>query len=319
MKLFNGFRTEIFVRFLTPLLFNKANYLSLIMLCWLSLVLVACSPDAKQNITNASVQSTPTILNAATVTNTANSIKLTINITSPQAPSYPPSVVTTLIPSIATSNLTASDWKYRWLKGIPCRAPCWEGITPGKTTMQEALDLLKQNSLVMGTPRVGPISHPEEGSTEFIDWEWTKLPAGYTGGYIVVGSELSAGKVVRIVPGYRTAYRLGDVIKMYGEPSYIAAGYQKLENHSFYGIAVTFSSQGLFLYFSATEKPLINADLSFEPPTALLIFFVPGEEAYPKVPYYDEYNKYRKPWSGYNTFDFYCRTVPGSGNDCKDA
>src|SRR5262249_40010397 len=26
------------------------------------------------------------------------------------------------------------DWTYRWLQGIPCVAPCWEGITVGQTS-----------------------------------------------------------------------------------------------------------------------------------------------------------------------------------------
>ena len=260
---------------------------------------------------------TPTVLNATTITTTVNSIKPTINQASPKIPSYPPSVVRTLSPPTATVILAVSDWKYRWLQGIPCRAPCWEGITPGKTTMQEALDLLKQNPLVMGA-NISLTADNGEGSNAYIEWNWTKISAPSPGGNIEGSSVLTSSKVVRIAPGYRTPYKLGDVIKMYGEPSYIVADYRKLENNSYYAISITFSSQGIFLDYSSTNKPIINADLTFDEP-ARLIFFIPGEEAFPKIPFYDEYNKYRKPWSGYNTFDFYCRELPGSGNYCKYA
>jgi DNA-binding beta-propeller fold protein YncE len=46
---------------------------------------------------------------------------------------------------------TEHDWvaaSRAWLNGKPCRVPCWEGITPGKTTVGEALVLLKQNPLI---------------------------------------------------------------------------------------------------------------------------------------------------------------------------
>src|SRR5690349_8873700 len=35
-----------------------------------------------------------------------------------------------------------------WLAGIPCAPPCWEGITPGQTTLPEALRILKANPAI---------------------------------------------------------------------------------------------------------------------------------------------------------------------------
>jgi len=312
LKLLKEFRIEMFIQF------SGAKYLFLAVLLWLLLVLEACT---SQDVNNASIQSTPTILNAATITNTANSIKPSISSASSKAPFDPSTVVTTLSSPLVTSTLAVPDWKYEWLQGVPCLVPCWEGVTPGKTTMQEALDSLKQNPLVAGA-NISLSSNSETGSSHtIIDWDWTKISSPSPGGYIDGGSELASSKVVRITPSYNAPYKLGDVIKMYGEPTYVVADYRKLENDSYYAVAITFSAQGLFLSYTApaNKKPTINADLTFEPPTARLIFFVPGAEAFPKIPFYDGYNKYRKPWSGYNTFDFYCRDLPGSGNYCKYA
>jgi sugar lactone lactonase YvrE len=46
---------------------------------------------------------------------------------------------------------TERDWvaaSSAWLNGQPCRAPCWEGITPGTTTVGQALNLLSQHPLI---------------------------------------------------------------------------------------------------------------------------------------------------------------------------
>lgn len=36
----------------------------------------------------------------------------------------------------------------QWLKGSPCFAPCWSGITPTQTRVGEAINLLKNNPLI---------------------------------------------------------------------------------------------------------------------------------------------------------------------------
>jgi hypothetical protein len=33
----------------------------------------------------------------------------------------------------------------RWLTGNPCAVPCWEGVTPGHTTVADAIKILNQN------------------------------------------------------------------------------------------------------------------------------------------------------------------------------
>ncbi|HEY1014373.1 MAG TPA: NHL repeat-containing protein, partial [Herpetosiphonaceae bacterium] len=46
---------------------------------------------------------------------------------------------------------TAAEWRElgrRWLRQDPCAAPCWEGVTPGETTVGEALETLKRSPLI---------------------------------------------------------------------------------------------------------------------------------------------------------------------------
>lgn len=35
------------------------------------------------------------------------------------------------------------DWKTNWLTNPTCAPPCWEGIIPGQTSLQEAIELIK--------------------------------------------------------------------------------------------------------------------------------------------------------------------------------
>jgi DNA-binding beta-propeller fold protein YncE len=70
----------------------------------------------------------------------------------------------------------------RWLRGEPCAAPCWEGITPGVTTVGEALDLLKRSPLI--DPESVFVAELTSNAAPFVEhylsWRW--IGNDYAGG-----------------------------------------------------------------------------------------------------------------------------------------
>lgn len=41
-----------------------------------------------------------------------------------------------------TKSIYYYDWKSDWLNSPACAPPCWEGITPGQTSLQEAMEII---------------------------------------------------------------------------------------------------------------------------------------------------------------------------------
>jgi len=122
-------------------------------------------------------------------------------------------------PSLApTAHAVASQLQYRWLNGLPCRLPCWEGITPGKTSATEAFDLLQSNPLI---DQVNIINEKDYGE---INWRWrTEDNSGGRLFFRIVDQLVYA-----ILPGIKSQINLGDVIQAYNEPNYVSV--KKINN-----------------------------------------------------------------------------------------
>ncbi|MBU0491270.1 MAG: hypothetical protein KKB13_05410 [Chloroflexi bacterium] len=88
----------------------------------------------------------------------------------------PPGTPTPVPPPSAPSPIPSpkppppADWPTRWLKGIPCRPPCWEGITPGQTTAEEAVEILSRSPVIArANATTLPVPNPEMG---LVVWSW---------------------------------------------------------------------------------------------------------------------------------------------------
>jgi hypothetical protein len=109
-----------------------------------------------------------------------------------------------------TAYAVASQLQHRWLNGLPCRLPCWEGITPGKTSATEAFDLLQSNPLI---DDVNLINEKDFGE---INWRWKT--EDNSGGRLFFRK---ADQLVdAILPGIKNQIGLGDIIRAYGEPDF---------------------------------------------------------------------------------------------------
>ncbi|HYF63788.1 MAG TPA: NHL repeat-containing protein, partial [Herpetosiphonaceae bacterium] len=88
--------------------------------------------------------------------------------------------------ALLPARLTDQEWielGRRWLRGEPCAAPCWEGVTPGVTTVGAALDLLKRSPLI--DPASVGVFELIDGGNEavieaFVSWTW--IGNDYDGG-----------------------------------------------------------------------------------------------------------------------------------------
>lgn len=59
-----------------------------------------------------------------------------------------PTLVTT---ALNTTSVDYPEWLNNWLTKPLCKPPCWEGITPGKSTYSQTLDILQHNQDVLST------------------------------------------------------------------------------------------------------------------------------------------------------------------------
>jgi hypothetical protein len=190
-----------------------------------------------------------------------------------------------------------------WLKGIPCAPPCWENITPGKTTLTETLAVLKQN----------PAIKPESVSLDpsYLTWDWL---GGTGGGQIYFEDSQDIQIVTDIWPGFlgtpngQNLFTLGEIIDAFGEPSHIhARGFMGLHGDGpFYTLSVYYEDRGIILDHRGLyrSKPSLNRDIelglegfSTQPIGPLLPTFAAHR---------DDPGTGPKPWQGFKSFDFYC-------------
>ncbi|HYF64117.1 MAG TPA: hypothetical protein VD886_14945 [Herpetosiphonaceae bacterium] len=178
----------------------------------------------------------------------------------------------------------------RWLGGVPCRAPCWEGITPGQTTWAEALELLRASQLI------DQARFPSAQSEDEVDWNWV---GERYGGLL----RTSSGTVSMILVDLPEDVLLRDVIAAYGEPSHVAAAAFRGDHGDgpFYIFSLAWEPAGFALEAGSlyTEKPILGPDLPFHK----LYFSTSPDIILPGV----SKNQRLLPWEGFKEFDAYCR------------
>lgn len=207
---------------------------------------------------------------------------------------------TPVSPAWALTEMPASrDWQTRWLRGIPCSPPCWEGVTPGQTSALDAVAILRASPVISNAKLYDSGSH-YYGS---IDWDWTS--DGQGGGlYFDIRGPLHA--VIRIEPRYPTSIWLTDVIQAYGEPSHIVALRRdnveaRETGRDIYDLQLVYFSRGFELDEGTSySKPTLRDSQYF----ANLLLFAPTAEGFFQatgIP-----SEFLVPWQGFKDFQFYC-------------
>lgn len=281
----------------------------------LSLIVGACS---EQDVTAISTK--PPIL-AATATAT---LALILNPT-PTISASPSTLITTIttVSSNSTPVLSVTpklsmpqDWQYRWLKGIPCRPPCFEGITPGITMATDAVKILQQDSLV-SSARISP---PSGGTYNYVVWNWldTSIGLAGTGGNLFYDSNSPNQIIYLIWPFFSTKFKLGDIIQAYGEPSHVVAGFEiNPEKASlYYYVYIVYLDQGVIIANPeySYDIPIMNNNLIIDD----IKFFVPNITGLEKVKPSRLNKNLLVPWQGFKDYRFYCRHANGPQHIVED-
>lgn len=136
----------------------------------------------------------------------------------------------------------------------PCALPCWQGLTPGQSRLEEVLDVLDQNPLVAGNWREGMKS--TAGFSLY--WRWAGEPrdVGRSNDF-----QFDAGGVLQSISVHpNQGVRLGRLVHEYGSPTFV--GFAVRQRHAFAfgppGVNATAIWTGYALevtWFESTEIP----------------------------------------------------------------
>ena len=207
----------------------------------------------------------------------------------------PPTATTAPLPTVTpTANPTptpakSQGWESRWLKGIPCAPPCWEGITPGKTPANQVLKILELN----------PIITKLDQAPGFVDWEWGKESGG---GSAVYDKQTQGQFIYSINLEYPRPFTLNEITQAYGEPSNISARIVRDPEGTgaSYYLYIIYLDKGFALVESSSKEILLSPTLELKK----IIFFIPGIDGYLKAK--PGIRNDVKTWQGFKGFNFYC-------------
>jgi hypothetical protein len=115
----------------------------------------------------------------------------------------------------ATPTLSPKEeWVVQWLNSPSCLPPCWENITPSKTTLDETTVILENLSTVIAV-KVEPMVFSSTRWTE-IHWDFIGT---YDGG---IAKTDEGGKYISTVNLYLNSdLAVQDVFSTYGPPNYV--------------------------------------------------------------------------------------------------
>ncbi len=222
----------------------------------------------------------------------------------PPSPTEVPQVQITPSPTPPLS----SDWTWQWLKGIPCHLPCWEGITPGQTTISETLTLLENNPFITHARIEVSKLEPDVG---YVFWDWAD---GQTGGEAEFHAQTPDQINYLIAPDFQGMIHLQQIIDAFGEPTDVHA--QAIRNPDTtvdYALRIVYRNLGILLQNSGFQKPDLRPDMTFEQ----IVFFEPTEQTLKIVlGGASAHPQWLLPWQGIRDFDFYCRDSE-NGRACR--
>ena len=199
------------------------------------------------------------------------------------------------------SLLSIEQYRERWLGGIPCAPPCWEGIVFGQTSAGEVRDILESN-LLLDEFDIGLLS-PERN----LGYVYFAFLVQDNQGYLVTWhgemhfDDSSEEQVIHHMQLEGPPTSLGDLIQTYGEPSYAGATPDASTTPATWTIYIVWELQGLQLWASGSEPaPGIDAGLQLQN----IDYFQPGLDGY-ALAFGDGSMDRLVPWQGYVDFDTY--------------
>ena len=224
-----------------------------------------------------------------------------INAISPDTPANPattmPVVITSTMPSTI---MRAFEFQQRWINNVPCSPPCWEGVTPGATTSEQAEEILNSNSIF----------------TELETYVFDELNIGYidfryfwlddAGAIIECGGDMifdnaSDNHIIMVIRNSFPPTKLSDLITNFGRPSHVNAIYDDLRTPNSWEVNIIWMSKGLQMRADGFYPyPSIDGNLEL----SRAEYFQPGLEGYAQG-IGENWLGSLVEWQGYTDFNVY--------------
>lgn len=179
-------------------------------------------------------------------------------------------------------------WWTLWLDQPACKAPCWQNITPGKTSMKDAVEILENTQHVIITFK------GEYG----VSWQFSEARTG-------------SGDMRESEDGIVSGIRLGDtpdkdllfrtIVEEYGYPSFVKLYDCQLGTCS---TILVYPDIGLLVdaYLDDNMEGLNPSQVTIQPDIVVsgVYFIPPGLENFKKKPEFQEYELLE--WKGYGEY-----------------
>ena len=263
------------------------QYPNLLKLCFfipICLILSACGSEQKPATNTIQTTSLPTV---ATVVSSNISDTFSTLSSAPTTLAAPIFTATSISTLIAASS---GEWEYSWLNSLPCSAPCWQGIIPGKSTYTDASKILQQLSFVHNFQEDKRI--PDPGAL----WDWGE-GSNRSWGEVRYSEKDPQNKIKLVSLAFPKGFKLNDINRVYGEPDYVW-----VEVQSSYIIRLVYLNHGITLVSDTKNKPTLDGNMFFN-----FVWFVSSGtlEDYRKSISYSYPLTSLPHWQGYRSFDFY--------------
>jgi len=99
-------------------------------------------------------------------------------------------------------------WIDAWLASPSCNPPCWEGVTPGKTTLDQAYVILNTNPQILNATK----------ETNYVAWSFQPKNDGGSG--LIFSENNDLIEVISLRPR-NGIISLGETIEKFGEPDQV--------------------------------------------------------------------------------------------------
>ena len=225
-------------------------------------------------------------------------------VTIPASPS-PTKVLTPVLP-----NADLRDSEFRWVLGLPCKLPCWEGIIIGQSKKAFVEKELSQNHFIVKLD--APIN------SDHLTFKWadklisSKNVQDYNENSLFFDKQEIVQSVILV-----QYIELERIIEYFGQPKYIAATKNispEADNpeHSslINSVNLLYPDYGLILRTTQYHKFDITSTLVMQP-----VFIKPGLDAAKEVL---DQGATVLTWQGFNNIDFYCRQHFKPSTPCTD-
>ena len=190
-------------------------------------------------------------------------------------------------PSPSETPDISSTWLTTWLTQPACKLPCWQNITPGVTTIDEAVSILEK------MPDTTITYNEKDG----VDWEFGSTKND--GGWLVAQDGIVNFVVLDLL---HSKVALEALVASYGYPSYVEP-YDCQQGDSS-GMCLTmliYPDSGMLV--DTDLEDLGNHRVKIQPETEVwrITLIQPGLENYKKIPDFQDYGILME-WKGYGSY-----------------